>query len=447
VTQLSRILPPPLTATVGLALATVAACDNTVDPGGPGYREITDSGGTSSSSGSGGAGLVGTGSGGSLLATGGVEGTGGIVACEAQSEPAVLTPVNIIFMIDKSGSMGAQDINRDGDYDDEQEWDNSAFRWDPVSAALVAFFQNPGAEGLWASLEFFPQGGDPTGPNTGACSITSYATPAVLLQSLDDPAASQLLATRIENTTPSGGTPTLPALQGAIEYARKTMADNPGSTSVVVLVTDGMPGVARIEDGTYYNEKCFCFGEPGCPEQDEIPYVAQAAQAAATEGILTYVIGMGEVEPDPLHTIAAAGGTEQAFIVDLGDPAVTQAQLAAALGNVRSVRPPCNIQIPPPPEGETFDKLKVNVEFVSGSGVVQPLFYAGALASQLGGTQLMCPNAGPPAPSNPWFWTYDDENAPTQIILCPSACAQTEGDANGVVNVAYGCTTKVPEVR
>lgn len=445
--MLSKILPTALATTVGLGLAAVAACDNNLDPGGPGYREVTGNGGTSGSSASGGTGLVGTGSEGSLLATGGYEDDGGIVACEAQTEPARLTPVNIIFMIDKSGSMGAQDTNQDGDLDDDVDWDNTAFRWDPVSAALVAFFQNPGAEGLYASLEFFPQGGDPSGPGTGACSINTYATPAVLLQSLDDPAAAQLLATRVENTTPSGGTPTLPALQGALEYARKTMADNPGSTSVVVLVTDGMPGVARIEDGNYYNEKCFCFGEPDCPEQDEIPYVAQAAQAAASEGIPTYVIGMGEVEPDPLHTIAAAGGTEQAFIVDIGDAAVTQAQLAAALSSVRGVQAPCRIQIPPPPEGESFDKLKVNVEFVSGSGVVQPIFYAGALAAQLGGTQLTCPNPGPPAPSNPWFWTYNDENAPAEIVLCESACAQTEGDAAGKVNVAYGCATQVPEVR
>jgi len=446
VTQLSRILPTTLTATVGLGLAAVAACSE-ANPERPGYGEITGNGGTSGSSASGGAGLLSTGSGGSILATGGVEGDGGIVACEAQSEPARLTPVNIVFMIDKSGSMGAQDVNQDGDYDDEQEWDNSAFRWDPVSAALVAFFQNPGAEGLAASLEFFPQGGDPKGPDTGACSINQYANPSVLLQSLDDPTAAQLLATRIESTTPAGGTPTLPALQGALQYARQTMVDNPGSTAVVVLVTDGMPGVARIADGTYYNEKCFCFGQPGCPDQDEIPYVAQAAQAGATEGIPTYVIGMGEVEPGPLDTIAAAGGTERAFIVELGDPAVTQEQLTAALGSVRGVQAPCNIQIPPPPEGESFDKLKVNVEFVAGSGVVQPLYYAGALASQIGGTQLTCPNPGPPAPANPWFWTYNDENNPTEIILCPSACAQTEGDPLGKVNVAYGCATKVPEVR
>ena len=71
---------------------------------------------------------------------------------------------------------------------------------------------------------------------------------------------------------PAGGTPTLPAVQGATEFARQTMTGHPGSRSVVVLFTDGQPGLTRIDDnGTVLNEKCFCYGEPGCPDQDEIP--------------------------------------------------------------------------------------------------------------------------------------------------------------------------------
>jgi hypothetical protein len=433
-----------LVAAANLAVVSCAESDTAKPPDAHG----NGSGGTSGN-GTGSTGAIATGASTAVLSTGGTDPDAGIVACQAQSEPARLTPVNIVFMIDKSGSMGAQDVDGDGLYTGPNEWDNTANRWAPVSAALIAFFRNPGAEGLKASLEFFPDGGDPTGPNTGACSVSKYAYPSVLLQSLDDPTGQDLLATRIESTTPTGGTPTLPALQGALEYARQAMADDPSSRSVVVLVTDGEPGVARVDrtTGEYFNEKCFCYGEAGCPDQDEIPYIAQAAAAGAADGIPTYVIGMGEVDEGNLNTIAAAGSTERAFIVELGDPAQTQAQLTEALGSVRSVQAPCNIAMPAPPEDETFDKLKVNVEFVPGSGVAVPLYYAGSLAAQLGGTQLSCPNPGPPAPTNPWFWTYDNEDNPSQIILCASACAQTEGDAAGVVNVAYGCVTEVPPVR
>lgn len=383
-----------------------------------------------------------------LIATGGAGATGGMLeGCEAQTEPARLTPVNIVFVIDKSGSMGIQDIDGDGVIDESNnEWDHSAERWNPVRDALVAFFQAPGAEGLAASLEFFPQGSQPTAPDTGVCAVSQYSTPAVSLQSLDDEAGRAMLVTRIGTTVPSGGTPTLPALQGALEYAAKLILDDPSSQSVVVLVTDGEPGVAAREPdtGAVVNQKCFCYGEPGCPEEDEIPHVAAAAQAGARDqGIPTYVIGMGEVDAGNLHLIAAAGGTEQAFIVSLGDPAQTQAEFTAALGNVRSVQAPCNIEMPNPPPGESFDKWMVNVEYVQSSGLAQPLFYAGPHAAEMGSPQLSCPPPGPPAPANPWFWTYDDEANPTQIVLCPSACNMATGDADARIHVAYGCEVKL----
>jgi len=356
--------------------------------------------------------------------------------------PAALAPLNIVFMIDKSASMGAQDTNGDGDHDDTTEWDSRATRGDPVTAALIGFLENPGAEGLHATLGFFPVGDIPTAPDTGICSREQYENPAVPLQSLDDPAV-ELLVAQIEGITPSGGTPTLPALEGAIEVARRARAENPGSSSAVVMVTDGLPAIARVVDGAVYAEKCFCYGEPGCPDQDEIPYVAQAAQMGAADGIPTFVIGMGDVGFDPLHTIAAAGDTGQAYIVDADDPSMTQERLAAAFGSVRSVQAPCDLALPVAPEGEAFDRLLVNLELVSSGGLVQPIHYAGSLVTQLGGDQLTCPDPGPPAPADPWFWTYDDEDDPTRILLCASACGQIDGDAAGGIYVAYGCPTAV----
>lgn len=422
--------------------------------------------------------------GGQSFGTGGsgTSGAGGIDACQAQTEPAVLTPVNMVFIIDKSGSMGSQwtpspstcTTNTDCALNNgscvsgkctcttdancnagvtcaptgvcSTGWDNLDLRWNPVRDAMTAFFQNPGTKGLDASLTYFPKGGQPTGAGTGVCDKTHYSTPDVPLESLDDPAAVQVLVASLNNVVPGGGTPTLAAVNGAIQYAQSSMAATPGSKSVVVLVTDGQPGVAAIENGVVVNEQCSCYGGLNCVGSDgaEVGKVAQAAKiaAAATPPVLTYVIGMGEVDPTSMNTIALEGGTQHAYIVDSSvNSNQTSTEFAAALSNIRTVRAPCNIQMPAPPTNETFDKLKVNVQFVTGTGTTQPLYYAGALASKLGGTQLTCPDPGPPAPSNPWYWTYDNEDNPTQIVLCPSACAQTAGDANGKVNIAYGCAT------
>jgi hypothetical protein len=418
-----------LAGIVGLAAAVGVACS---DSGAESPTISPASGGSGAVGATFGSGSTGP-SGGTVFATGGAD-DGGIVSCEDQTEPAKLTPVNLVFMIDKSGSMGDQDLNGDGFYDQANEWQNTPFRWDPVKEALIAFFNDPGEEGLEASIEFFPDGSQPTGPDTGVCRMQQYQNPAAPMTPLDDDVGRQMLITRLENTTPNGGTPTLPALQGAIEYARQTMTENPGSKSVVVLVTDGEPGVARIEDGVAYNEKCFCYGQPGCPDENEIPYVEQAAQAAYDEGILTYVIGMGEVDPSNLDTIAYAGANQPAFIVSTGDPAQTRAMFTDALASIRSVQAPCEIEMPAPPEGENFDKELVNVEFATNTGATT-LAYAGPFAAEKGGLA-----ACPPADSaNPWYWRYDSEENPTKIILCDSACNATQGDATGRVNVKYGC--------
>ncbi len=418
-----------LAGIAGLAAMIGVACANS-EPAPPPVGAGNNSGGSGSLGSFSGVGSTGA-SGGSIFGTGGEE---GIEACEDQTEPAKLTPVNIVFMIDKSGSMGDQDVDGDGMFDGPNEWQNTLYRWDPVKEALIAFFTDPGAEGLEASLEFFPNGTQPTGPDTGACRIAEYQYPAAPMTPLDDETGRQMLISRLENTTPSGGTPTLPALQGAIEYARQTMQENPGSKSVVVLVTDGEPGIGRTEEGVTYKEKCFCYGEPGCPDQDEIPYVAQAASAAKDEGILTYVIGMGEADPANLDTIAYAGADQPAFIVSTGDPDQTRSMFASALASIRSVQAPCEIEIPAPPEGESFDKEKVNVEFATASGATN-LAYAGPLAAAEGGLAA-CPDVNS---ATPWYWTYDNEEDPTKIILCDSACNATQGDETGRVNVKYGC--------
>ena len=422
-----------------VACLAMAACSGADEP--PSEVNNNNSGGSGSVSGSGSGSSVGTG-GDITFSTGGIDATGGIQACEDQTEPAKLTPVNLVFMIDKSGSMGAQDIDGDGFYDGPNEWDNTEARWNPVRDALIAFFENPGSTGLMASLEFFPQGGQPDAPDTGVCKIAEYSRPSVTLRSLDEQTDREALISRLERTTPDGGTPTLPALQGAIEYARTTMLENPGSQSVVVFVTDGQPGVARVEDGEYFNEKCFCYAEPDCPYEDEIPYAVEAAQNArdSDPSILTYVIGMGEADLGAMDDIALAGSNQPAFIVSLEDPAATQQTFTDALSSIRSVQAPCELVIPEPPPGDTFDKLKVNVDFVTGNDETITLTYAGNLASELGGTQFSCPADGA---ANPWYWTYDDEETPTKIVLCPSACSATQGDAGGRVNVKYGCTTVV----
>ncbi|MET0387957.1 MAG: VWA domain-containing protein, partial [Polyangiales bacterium] len=79
----------------------------------------------------------------------------------------------------------------------------------------------------------------------------------------------------------------------------------------------------------------------------------------------------------------------------------------------------CNLDIPEPPSGETFDKTKVRVTFTSGSQT-RELRYA----SDCAGSDA---------------WHYDDPATPTQIVLCPGTCDVVQAEETAKLNVAFEC--------
>lgn len=253
------------------------------------------------------------------------------------------------------------------------------------------------------NIQFFPQGTDVT----SVCSY-AYGTPLVALTPLTS--AQPLIAT-IDATQPAGGTPTLPALEGAVAYALQVAAAHPADKTVVVLATDGDPGFGV--NGQF---------EEGCTNND-IPHVAAVAQAAlaGTPSIPTYVIGVG---PDlqNLDAIAAAGGTGQAMVVPVSDPTQTNVVFENALNSIRAASLSCQLTIPQPPNGQTINPDGVNVVLVSGSGQQNVLTYSADC-------------------SNPNGWHYDNPAAPRTVLLCTGACTTARSDAAGKVTLAFGCFT------
>src|SRR6185503_4913231 len=75
--------------------------------------------------------------------------------------------------------------------------------------------------------------------NQSSCDPSAYAEPVVEVTPLPDGRARVLLA--IDTRVPEGGTPTLPALTGALDAARARQAAAPEHKTIVVLATDGMP--------------------------------------------------------------------------------------------------------------------------------------------------------------------------------------------------------------
>lgn len=86
----------------------------------------------------------------------------------------------------------------------------------------------------------------------------------------------------------------------------------------------------------------------------------------------------------------------------------------------------CSYQIPPPPDGEVFDKDQVNVAFDDGMGGTLAIGRVDGVANCEGVSD---------------GWYYDDPQAPQVIIVCPQTCAKIQGFSSASVAIKFGCET------
>jgi hypothetical protein len=259
-------------------------------------------------------------------------------------------------------------------------------KWTSCSQGLDAFFSDPNSKGLLASLQFFMQ--------IDECNTAAYQAPLVAMQPLPSPSFQSAIA----GVGPAGGTPTLPAIQGAIAYAQQNQKINANAKVAVVLVTDGDPNDCN----------------------SSVQNVSAAAQAVASS-IPTYVIGIGTTSS--LDAIAAAGGTGQAFIVSTTNPQQTATDFQNALASIKGSTLGCEFQVPTAPAGQTVDYTKVNVVYTPSSGQPDTLTYNASCSG------------------NGQGWHYDNPKAPTKIEICQASCTTIQGDASAKIDIELGCDT------
>lgn len=96
-----------------------------------------------------------------------------------------------------------------------------------------------------------------------------------------------------------------------------------------------------------------------------------------------------------------------------------------ALGIVSAAKLSCLWAIPPPPNGQSFNKDQVNVEFTDGSGATTTIGKVNSAA-----------DCGPQG-----GWYYDDEANPKNVLVCPSTCQSIQSDPAGQIEIKFGCAT------
>jgi hypothetical protein len=422
-------------------------------------------------------------------------GDAGGSTCAQEVHRAEHVPVDLLLLMDSSGSMG------------DEVGDNLPSKWELAQKALSAFVRDPRTAGVGVGVQFFPQilppkectsdtdcpSDDPTkatgtcqensvcsggrspfpvpcsssgatgakcgfgatcvpagrctitklrcvmfnqpcpggvandiclsmprtcstGPDfdDSSCVLVDYQHPAAPIAPL--PGNEALLVQVIGARTISGGTPTGPAVKGALAFLRTHQSAHPDHRLALLLVTDGLPSSCT----------------PVGPSD-----IAKDIRAAAmtTPAIPTYAIGVfapNEIAQGrmALQQFASAGGTSTPFVLTAtGD---LSQKLQDALNQIRgATQLPCELAIPPARAGGSLDYLTVNLTWKGTAGAPETVPYVEA-------ADRCDPVRG--------GWYYDVRPAagtPSRIIVCETTCRRFQDDPAANVSVAIGCKTEV----
>lgn len=338
---------------------------------------------------------------------GGAGGAGGSViidgdaACVAEPRAGEQVPLDLFFMVDKSGSMTCPVGQPGMSCTNGQNPVPMVNRWTSIKEALNSFAASSASNGLGMGLAFFPL---LSNGNSGSliCRPQDYAAPVVPIATL--PGAVGSIQNALNMPMPAGSTPTVPALSGAIQYATGYAQTNPGRTVAVVFATDGVPTECMANNNT-------------------IPGAEAVARAAlmGTPSIRTYVLGVGP-RLDNLNDIAVAGGTTRAHLVDSGG---TQ-DLINALNEIRKNALTCDYTIPViPGKPLNFEQVNVNVR-VGPPPAMEQLVRRVDDAAACG--------TGPG-----WYFDVPPNQSPKRITLCPGTCDPMLKTTGSTMNVLIGC--------
>lgn len=300
--------------------------------------------------------------------------------CKDQGKRLEATPLDLLVVLDVSYSM---------DYDQ---------KWVAVRSAMKSFISKPQFYGLGIGLQYFPL--------RAQCSIDAYAQPAVPFATL--PAATAQLTASLDLQQMSGGTPTVPVLEGTTRYARTWAQAHASRQTVIVLATDGVP-----------DDTCAAAPAGGLSNTLENVKTVASGAAAASPPIRTFVIGVGK-DLVALNQIAAAGGTGQALLVDTK----INADLAflEALNTIRNNALGCSFDVP---YSQGVDPTNAHVRFIADEPG------RSFIAERVSERASCAANGG---------WYFEGVVPNNKVTLCPISCDAMNNAGAGRLFVEFGCS-------
>lgn len=402
---------------LGIAIAVGCSGSSPSEPG-----EAT--GGGSTSGGAGGAssegGAINATTGGTMIIVegGGAGGDDGIgEECARSTAKAEPVPVNLLFVIDTSGSMNCNPPDGDAELGARcarfpiKEDEARPSKWEVTQQALVnALTGLAGRPKLQAGLTLFPSGSE--------CGVS--AAPSVPISTLDG-AQLATIGDALDAAAPDGETP----LAGATILSYAHLADELRAgrltgNSFVILLTDGSETCAptvldslvetHVPNARLFDIRTFVIGAPGSDK---------------ARGLLSRVAFEG-------GTASAEDCDHSSDAEDIGDCHVDVSQssdfeveLVQALDRITRVEQiACTLEVPKNPDGGEVDLTRVNVSFIPKDEA--PVRIVNDLSHECG------------AGANGWQYSADS----SQILLCGTACSDVQ-ERPGELQIVLGCPTEI----
>ncbi len=346
-------------------------------------------------------------------------GAGGINACAKDIQEAKLTPANLLFVFDKSGSMECNPPEGDAalgarcENFPQKEDSTKPSKWEVTRAALgTALDTLADQPNVRAGLSLFPKG---TASNS--CSVDT--DPEVPIAPLNT-AHRQAIADVLDGVSPAGLTP----IAGATILSYSHLADELRAHSLsgntfVVLLTDGAETCRESElqklvdmdvpNARLFNIRTFVIGAPG--SENARALLSQIAYEGGTASSPSCDHSASQPDEGDCHFDMT---TSTDFAQDLND---------ALLAISRTKTLTCEFDVPQNPGGGGVNLNEVNVAFQPGNG--------GKVENIKNVPNQDCVDAE--------GWQYSDDR--TKIVLCGPVCDRVQADPQGQVSIVLGCPT------
>jgi hypothetical protein len=347
----------------------------------------------------------------------------GSTSCATSAQDAVLIPANLLFLIDRSGSMncnppeGDAAVNADCRVNAVQQDLSKPSKWEVTREALRGALDSlSGKPNVSVGISVFPKPDD-----IQNCLVAE--APDVAIERLDTPHRVAIDAF-LDGVVPRGDTP----IAGTSILGYRYLSDRIRSgeltgNTFVVLFTDGaetcdVQYLDQLVDhdvplATRFNIKTFVIGAPG--SEDGRALLSQVAYNGLTPRTESC---------DHSDALATSGDCH----FDMTTSTDFAGELASALQSIAGdASLSCQLDIPRNPSGGGVDLNQVNVTFTPGAGDVIAVLRDDSSCE--GGAD---------------GWQYSADG--TKIVLCGPVCDRARNEG-GQIDIVLGCPTQRAPLR